>query len=520
LHIPPWGALGRLGWRVWDRLAVKLTLAIVGVAGLVLALVGLAETRAHRNYMTEVAVRGADLFGDTIRSSTHEHMLDGRKDAAYRIMRTIGAQEGIEHVRIFNKEGRVTFSTDTAEIGRLVDKRAEACDLCHATDQPLVRPQQTSRARIFRKDGHRVVGMVTPLYNQPSCSTAACHAHPSGQRVLGVVDVGVSLERADHDIAQEARNTLALSIVALLGLVAVATLSIQRLVARPVRDLVEATRRVAEGELAGAVPVTSRDELGRLANDFNRMREALVKAEEELKGRAAAQVARAEKLASLGRMSASIAHEINNPLAGILTFAKLLIRDLESRPLDDALREQGLRQLRLVQRETERCTAIVRNLLEFARQRPLQLRPTSVSVVVDEALSLVGHQLELKGLSLERAFEPAPEVQADAGQLRQAVVNLVLNACDATAAGGRIRLATRAEDGGALIEVADTGAGIAPEDLARLFEPFFSTKEKGTGLGLSVVYGIVDRHGGHIEVDSALGRGTTFRIRLPAAPSA
>ena len=508
------------GQRVWDRLAVKLTLAIVGVAGLILALLSAMETRAHRRYMTEAAVRGADLFGDTIRSSTHEHMLDGRKDAAYRIMRTIGAQEGIERVRIFNKEGRVTFSTDAAEIGRLVDKRAEACDLCHATDRPLVRPQQTSRARIYRQGGHRVVGMVTPLYNQPSCSTAACHAHSASQRVLGVVDVSVSLQEADEDIAQEARQTLALSLLAILGLAGVAGLSIEGLVARPVRQMVEATRRVAEGDLSGAVPVSSRDELGQLANDFNRMREALVRAEQELRGRAEAQVARAEKLASLGRISASIAHEINNPLTGILTFAKLLIRDLETRPLDDALKEQGLRQLRLVERETERCTAIVRSLLEFARQRPLHLKPVSASAVVEEALSLVGHQLELKGLALDRALQVVPEVQGDAGQLRQAVVNLVLNACDATPSGGRIRLTTRADDGGALIEVSDTGAGIAPEDQSRIFDPFFSTKEKGTGLGLSVVYGIVEHHGGRIEVESEPGRGTTFRIRLPAAPSA
>lgn len=509
--------MGFFGWRVWDRLAVKLTLAIVGVAGLVLALVSVLETRAHRRYLTEAAVRGADLFGDTIRSSTHEHMLDGRKDAAYRIMRTIGAQEGIERVRIFNKEGRVTFSTEAAEIGRLVDKRAEACDLCHATNQPLVRPQQTSRARIYWNDGHRVVGMVTPLYNQPSCSTAACHAHPASQRVLGVVDVGVSLQKADADIAQEARNSLAISLVALLGLAGVATLSIQRLVARPVRHMVEATRRVAEGDLSGAVPVSSRDELGRLAKDFNHMREALARAEQELKGRAEAQLARAEKMASLGRMSASIAHEINNPLAGILTFAKLLIRDLESRPLDAELKEQGLRQLRLVQRETERCTAIVRNLLEFARQRPLNLKAVSAVAVVEEALSLVGHQLELKGLVLERALAAVPQVQGDAGQLRQAIVNLVLNAGDATPSGGRIRLATRPDGEGVLIEISDTGAGIAPQDLSRIFDPFFSTKEKGTGLGLSVVYGIVEHHGGRIEVESEPGRGTSFRIRLPSA---
>jgi two-component system NtrC family sensor kinase len=244
-------------------------------------------------------------------------------------------------------------------------------------------------------------------------------------------------------------------------------------------------------------------------------------------------------MASLGRLSASIAHEINNPLAGVLTFAKLLLRDLAERPLDEALREQAVKQLRLVQRETERCTVIVRNLLEFSRQRPLAMRPASLVGIVEEALSLVAHQVQLRGLTLERDLQDVPAVEADSGQIRQAVVNLVMNACDATPEGGRIRVATRTSAGGpVLLEVSDSGSGVAPEALPRLFDPFFSTKEKGTGLGLSVVYGIVERHGGKIEVESPsslgaeppsgptlgsaqlrnpIGVGATFRISLRRA---
>jgi two-component system NtrC family sensor kinase len=308
-------------------------------------------------------------------------------------------------------------------------------------------------------------------------------------------------------------------------------------VIEPVAALLEGTHRVSRDELDVEIRVRSKGELGVLAGSFNDMTRSLSKLEGELRllmqnleaqveartaelKAAQSVLVRTEKLSSLGKLSASIAHEINNPLAGILTFAKLLIRDIEERPLDDALRGDALRQLRLVQRETERCSAIVRNLLEFARQRPAKLVQMSLAAVAEEALSLVSHQLELKGVAIERDLQPAPAILGDSGQLRQAVVNLVLNACDATPAGGRIRLATAPEAGGARLVVSDTGAGIAPEHRAHIFDPFFSTKEKGTGLGLSVVYGIVERHGGTIDVTSEPGRGSSFRILLPSAPPA
>jgi len=229
-----------------------------------------------------------------------------------------------------------------------------------------------------------------------------------------------------------------------------------------------------------------------------------------------------EKLSSLGRLAASIAHEINNPLAGILTYAKLLIRMLDSEPVEEPTRATSLKHLKLVQRETERCTAIVRNLLDFARQRPLSLKDTDVVAVLDEAVSLVGHQAALKGLTIEKAVTAVPLIKADAGQLRQAIVNIVLNGFEAMPAGGSLRLRCAPSANGRHIELTceDTGVGIPPDRLAKIFDPFFSTKEMGTGLGLSVVYGIVERHGGTIDIRSDVGKGTTVVIRLPVARKA
>jgi two-component system NtrC family sensor kinase len=164
----------------------------------------------------------------------------------------------------------------------------------------------------------------------------------------------------------------------------------------------------------------------------------------------------------------------------------------------------------------------VRSLLDFARDRPVELREMNVTAAVEEGLQLIAHQIAIQGVTLEKRLAPTPSVMADFGQLRQALVNVALNAVHAMGKSGTLTVTTRvAQDGGVEIAIADTGPGIEKELLPRLFEPFFTTKEKGTGLGLSVVYGILQRHGGHVDVQSERGRGTTFTLKLPpmARPS-
>jgi two-component system NtrC family sensor kinase len=214
-----------------------------------------------------------------------------------------------------------------------------------------------------------------------------------------------------------------------------------------------------------------------------------------------------------------VAHEINNPLSGILTYAKLLIRTIESGRLDQTTAQSCVRQLGLVQRETERCTAIVRNLLDFARQRPLTKKEVALPAVIEEALSLLAHKIELQNVKLEKRFSPVPPVEGDPGQLRQAFLNIALNACDAMPGGGTLTVSIHpgADGESAVVEFVDTGTGISPEHLPKVLDPFFSTKQKGTGLGLSVVYGIVERHAGKLEIESQPGKGATVRIRLATA---
>jgi len=526
----------------WNRLSVRLTAVVTVVTAATIGLFAWLAVRAHERQLIDQVVRDAALFSETIRSSTYHDMLEDRREDAYLIVDTIGRQEGIEKVRFFNKEGRVTFSTDRGEVGRFVDKRAESCYACHAADQPIVRLSVPSRSRVYRLGGHRVLGMVTPIYNEPACSNAACHAHTPSQTVLGVVDIGLSLAEVDRASRALRRTTLGLALLAMVVLATVVSMFERRVVVQPLVAVMRATQRIADGELRQSVLVARTDEIGLLAASFNRMTESLAGAEARLRElmenlerqvdertaalrQAQAQLVQSEKLSSLGRLAASVAHEINNPLSGILTYAKLLVRQLETGRFDEATRQACLRQLALVAREAERCTAIVHNLLDFARQRPPAMKALAIASVLDEALSLVAHKTELQNVAIVRDYQAVPAVEGDPGQLRQAFVNIALNACDAMPQGGTLTVRLFAAPGAAgraevVVEFVDTGTGIAPEHLPKVFDPFFTTKQKGTGLGLSVVYGIVDRHGGRLDIERQPGRGTTVRVRLAAAPAA
>jgi two-component system, NtrC family, sensor kinase len=525
--------------RWWNRLGVILpaaisigTLVLVGTAALLFL-------RAQEQHLVNEVVRGAVLFSETIKSSTYHDMLADRRDSAYLVMDTIGHQSGIDRVRFFNKEGRVTFSSDRTEINTLVDKRAEQCYGCHEAGRPLERLATSTRNRTYSSRGHRVLGMVTPIYNEAACSTAACHAHPPEKRVLGVIDIGISLAEIDAQFGTIRRNTMLAAGLAVMVLGALVGFIAQRAVVRPVAQLVAATRAVGAGDYTTEISVATTGELGALERSFNQMIAALAVAraerqsllatlEQQVEDRTAAlkeaqaQLVQSEKLSSLGRLAASIAHEINNPLAGILTYSKLLVRMLDAGQIDEATLATAVKHLRLVQRETERCTAIVRNLLDFARQRPLSLKDTDVVAVLEEAVSLVSHQAALKGLTISKTVVPVPLIKADAGQLRQAIVNIILNGFEAMQPGGSLHLRCGMAGDGRHIELAceDTGAGIPPDRLAKIFDPFFSTKEMGTGLGLSVVYGIIERHGGAIDIRSTVGTGTTVVFRLPLARKA
>jgi two-component system NtrC family sensor kinase len=516
------------------RLSTKLlgmtaVLALAGLGGL-----WFAERRMQRDLVDQLA-RSTALLADAVQTGAQEELLSARPSHRYRAMELVGRLEGVERVRVLDKGGRVAFSTDPSDVGSTIQKSGRACAACHAgRGQPLSRTPAGARAEILATGSDRTLSLISPIYNARSCSTADCHVHPPGRQVLGLLEVRVSLGHLDADVVAFRRELVVALAAAVLVLAALLYLFGRAEVVDPVAALVEGTRRVARDELDVEIRVRSSGELGLLAASFNDMIRSLRRLEDALNAtmtglerevelrtadlrEAQEQLVRTEKLSSLGQLSASIAHEINNPLAGILTFAKLVSRTLAEGPPDDVQRAALQRNLALIERETQRCSAIVRNLLDFARERPIAPRPMDPRTALDEALSLVAHQFQTLGIAIERDFAPLPDVLADFGQLRQAFVNIAMNACEAMGTSGRLVVTTRTSRDTVEISFSDTGPGIGPERLSRIFDPFFTTKEKGTGLGLSVVYGIIERHAGVVSVESELGRGTTFVIRLPTA---
>ncbi|MBI5622264.1 MAG: cache domain-containing protein [Elusimicrobia bacterium] len=335
----------------------------------------------------------------------------------------------------------------------------------------------------------------------------------SRHRILGMLYVG-TLE-APFALLERGVLLVFLGIV-LLGTACALVISfvIADRILDPVFQLMTASSRLGKGDLSTRVDIPPGDELGELGRTFNLMADSIMQRDEQIKAHAQEVLKGTERLATIGRLAAGVAHEINNPLGGILVYTHLLLEDT---PAADPRRSN----IEKVVRETERVRRIVRGLLEFARETESRVEENDLNDLVLKTLDLVHRQLLLEKVSLVKDLAPAlPPIPLDGDRIRQVLLNLILNAVESMEGkGGSLTIATRhrLEAGTVEASIADTGCGISAENKKRLFEPFFTTKPvgKGTGLGLAISYGIVKKHGGAITVESAEGKGTTFTIVLP-----
>ena len=524
-------------------LAPKLILSVTAIVVIVEGVFAFFNVRIQERELLEKAVLRTDQLSTTIKSATWHAMLADHRESAYQMMRTIGKDDGIRKVRIFNKSGEnveIAFSTGD-DVGRSVDKTAEACTLCHALGEPLVRPNTSSRVRYFEEDGQRLLGMVTPIYNEPACSSTKCHDGPNPHspsiHVLGVLDISVPLDQEQAAAAGIRQRAALVAVTSILLIGACVFILTRYFIARPVKKLIAATEEMGAMKLDHPVVADSNDEIGDLAKSFDTMRLHLLDAREEIEDftrnleekveertqqldATQKKLMQTDRLASLGRLAASVAHEINNPLSAVLNFAKLMERIMGDEGVPRNRVDDFRRYLGQIVAETTRTGKIVSDLLAFSRRSPPEAADTDLNELVRNTMSVLAHKLDLQDVRHEMHLaEEVPTIHCNASRIQQVLANLVLNAAEATRRDGKVVVRTRPGPDGetAILQISDNGLGIPKDQLGRIFDPFFTTKEegKGIGLGLAVVYGIVEAHGGAIDVESEVGRGTTFTVRLP-----
>jgi two-component system NtrC family sensor kinase len=465
-------------------------------------------------------------------------MLLNRREDVHQIINTIGKEEDVKGIRIYNKLGTIIFSTDSTEVNKKVDLNAEACIVCHNEKVPLNTLTNQNKIRIFStQDNERILGLINPIYNEKDCYTAGCHAHSPSIQFLGVLDVMVSLSELDSVTSATAKNTVINSAIITIIIAIVCGVFIVLLVNVPMRKIAKGMEEVGNGNLNYRIPVNSKDELGKMAKRFNEMSSRLDAAYREIKDWSENlnkkvqekteelkniynQVNQIEKLASLGKLSATVAHELNNPLEGILTYSKLISKKLKAANGNGEI-SSLIKYLDLISDETSRCGKIVKDLLLFSHKEEETFAEENLISIIEKSITIINHHLKMNNIQLEKDFS-ADEIiiECNAQKIQQAFIALLMNAIEAMNNPGKIIIKAETENNNAVVRIKDEGTGISEKDLPHIFEPFYSTKEaeKGTGLGLAVTYGIITNHSGKLSVEETSPEGTTFKIELPLIP--
>ncbi|HAB51311.1 MAG: two-component sensor histidine kinase [Ignavibacteria bacterium RIFOXYB2_FULL_35_12] len=376
--------------------------------------------------------RHANQLGETVISSTRFDMMLNQRDRIQQTINSIGTQPQIRDVRIINKDGEIIYSSDSININKMVDKQAESCYACHAEDKPLEHISITERTRIFRvhPDSNRLIGIITPIYNEKSCWNADCHAHPQNQKVLGVLDVSISLAEIDKAIVTREWEIVIFAIIAIIAVGLLIAFFVRHWVSNPVHDLLNATQQVSQGNLNYAIKDLGDNEIGKLGESFNNMTKKLSEARMQL--------FQSDKMASLGRLAAGVAHEINNPLTGVLTYSSFLLKRTKDNP---ELQED----LKVIVRETLRSREIVKSLLDFARQSVPKKSIADINEIIEKSIGVIEKQLSIKKIKIVKQSENnLPRITVDSNQMQQVFINLFVNASDAISKdGGTITVITK-----------------------------------------------------------------------------
>lgn len=528
----------------------------------------------EQEFMQEVRL-WAEQVAESVQYATRIHLEEkGKKRVQATLIDLAQRVEGIESIRIFDINGQIRSSTIPEERGQNLEKKSSHCLICHPrTGSTLPVPHNGQiQVRQDKNSDHRILRLTNIIYNEESCFLKCHQAHPRGQKVLGIFEITMSLQSVEAKIKRNKRYLIQFSILSFFFIMTNLGILLFYFLIRPVNALLKGVKNLSIGRFNVEIPVYSQDEFGRLSHSLNNMIGKLSKEVayrhfllydnispedkdevnetekddnpfldndksdldnlgqdevgssfediyERIHDETHMKVVRSVKLASLGQLSAGIAHELNNPLTAVLSYSSLL--------LEKAKVPKEKEWLTIIVEESKRCRNIVAALLEFARQSTPEKADTQVNDIVERAISLLKNKESFHNIHIIKKLDPDLfKVRVDRGQIYQVFTNLLINAADAMEGKGTLIVESRAytleskiSESRQFVEISfsDTGCGIPEENMERLFDPFFTTKgpTMGTGLGLSICFGIIKRHHGNITVRSKVGEGSTFIIHLP-----
>ena len=417
--------------KLFNKIGTRLILAVSLTVIIIIGVFAYFNIQTHSKNLISEVERHTNQLSETIKNTMQFDMLQNHREHITRIINTVGDEECIKNVRLLNKRGEIIYSTDKSEIGSIVNEKSEGCSACHLGDEPREQLPIKERSRIFQihPDSSQMLGIINPIYNQQSCWDADCHAHMKGQTVLGVLDLTVCLKEVEKLTNQSKMDVALFALIAILTIAIILRILVKILIQRPVRDLVKATNYVAVGNLSHKIEYTRKDEIGQLADSFDNM--TLKLAETRM------QLFQSDKMASIGRLAAGVAHEINNPLTGVLTYSSFLLKRVKNNPEMKA-------DLEVIVRETKRSREIVKGLLDFSRQSTPKKGKVEISEIMDNAIAVISNQLKINHIVVEKKCgKNIPSITADANQIQQVFLNLLINAIDAIGKkGGKIEVST------------------------------------------------------------------------------
>ncbi|MBU2465827.1 MAG: HAMP domain-containing protein, partial [Bacteroidetes bacterium] len=503
---------------------------------------GLIYRSVHENQLNEVIMQSGNNVGSIVEGAMYHSMLENNKSELYNIIDVINTLPSIDEVNLYDGENYLVYGS----FSLYDDLSNPDCIECH-DDMNSLFPRaekayhiidEHSKCKSTTFDKHRQLLIRTPILNEPSCSTTECHAHDPEEDILGSLIIKVPLKQLDTAVQQSSIDFYVMAIISSVILLGLLILLTTQKIKKPLNALLKASKAVASGQFNTRINIGNDqlDDMRLVAVTFNDMLDNLQQATVELENwsqqleykvrkkteelrSAQSELIQLERIASLGKLSASVAHELNNPLSGILIYTKLITKQLGNVELYASKKESMLKHLSLIESETKRCGDIVRGMLDFSKKEQDNMVVLHLHQILSETFDLMSHPVKIAGISFITNFTATKDlVKCGANQIKQACVAVIMNASEAVSENGEIILSTSNPDDQTIsIEISDNGAGITEEVLPHIFEPFYTTKHgvSGIGLGLAIVHGIVQRHNGKIEVASEPGKGTTISIILP-----